>query len=571
MEREKRTTAYIKALTAETATVAGYGVIFGGEDLEGESFAQDTNFMLDLAPTKLVLYDHGLRNVDHVIGKTLTVEPDEMGLWVEAELDRNKAYVDLVVQLVEKGALGWSSGSVGHLTRRNGKSITQWPLIELSLTPTPAEPRLLGVELIKSLSASDPRYSVFLPEAARSAVVQETKAEDAALEPENLPIVSPPAPAGLATNLIKEINRMAEEEIETTEDVKIDVPALVNEAVTKAFAPVQTWLDQQPVKGAVIQIPNMNTKTSLGDSEVKAYAHYIRSGDDSGIRHMKASSNLPMVEGTPAQGGYVVPTGMYNQIVAKLREGALYTKIGVRQIPGKGLTVNVPIEGARDGAFVLTGEGATTDRDSPILGQAPMTLAKYTKRVELSWELMEDEDANLMSFLATWVGEGMAKTHNTLLVTEALANGTLGAPWTGGATPISADDIPELVYALPSGYEDGSVWIMKKSTEGIIRGKTGTNFQFVPTAPDGDAALSRRELWGFPLYNSEAVPASGASAKVALFGNFNYMGMRMAPDITFLRDPYSAAVTGQLRLHYYFRTVYKVLQAEAILYATQGT
>jgi HK97 family phage major capsid protein len=556
MERKKNTAATIKALTDDTATVAGYGVLFGGADLEGETFASDTDYMLDLAPTKLVFYDHTLGDVKHVIGKTISVEPDEFGLWVEAELDRHKAYVDYVVQLVEKGALGWSSGSVGHLTRRDGKTIKTWPIVEMSLTPTPAEPRTLGVELIKSLSATNSDFAVFLPEIARPAVVHETKAEDVAPQIDS---------SNEEHEMAEEIDKAAdalEEEV---------VTALVESAVTKAFAPVQAWLELQPVKSAVIQIPNTNTKTTLGDSEVKAMAHYIRTGDDGGIRSLKASSNNPLNETTPAQGGYAVPTGMLQQIIAKIRESALYPVIGVRQIPGKGLTVNVPTEGARDAAFVATGEAGTTDRDAPILAQAPMTLAKYTKRVELSWELMEDEDASLMTFLSAWVGDGIAKTHNTLLVTEALAAGTLGAPWTGGATPITADDIPELIYALPTGYETGAVWIMRKSTEGNIRGKTGNNFQFVPTAPDGPGALSRRELFGFPLYNSEAVPAIGASAKVAIFGNFAYMGMRMAPDITFIRDPYSAAITGQLRLHYYFRTVYKVLQAEAILYATQGT
>jgi HK97 family phage major capsid protein len=558
VEREQTTVAHIKSLTDDTATVAGYGVIYGGADLEGESFSPQTDFMLDLAPTKLVLYDHSLGEVKHVIGKTSLVEPDEFGLWIEAELDRHKSYVDMVLQLVERGALGWSSGSVGHLTRRNGKSITQWPIVELSLTPTPAEPRTLGVELIKSLAAVDASYQALLPETDRSSVVQSE-------EPVTVAVT-------ITKSISQETNPMADEETTVVETPpEVDVTALVKSTVTEAFAPFQSWLDQQPVKTAGIQVPNLNLKTQRGDDETKSYAHWIRTGDDGGIKHLKASNNTDMNVGTPADGGYAVPVGHYQQIIAKLRETALYPSLGVRQIPGKGTTVNVPIEGARDGAFVLTAEAATTDRDSPVIAQAPMTLLKYTKRLELSWELMEDEDSNLMSFLSTWVGEGMAITHNTLLVTEALAAGTLGAAWTGGATPISSDDIPELVYALPTSYETGAAWVMRKATEGVIRGKTGTNFQFVPTAPDGPGALSRRELWGFPLYNSQAMPAIGASAKVALFGNFSYMGMRMAPDITFLRDPYSAAITGQLRLHYYFRTVYKVLQAEAILYATQGT
>ena len=48
----------IKALTETTAIVAGYGVIFGGADLEGDTFTKSTNYMLDLVPAKPVCYDH---------------------------------------------------------------------------------------------------------------------------------------------------------------------------------------------------------------------------------------------------------------------------------------------------------------------------------------------------------------------------------------------------------------------------------------------------------------------------------------------------------------------------------
>jgi len=429
MTREQSALAHIKAITEDSVTVAGYGVIFGGADLEGESFSKSTDFMLDLAPSKLVFYDHTLGDVKHAIGKTSLVEADDFGLWVEAELDRHKSYVDMVMHLVEQGALGWSSGSVGHLTRRNGKSITQWPIVELSLTPTPAEPRTLGVELIKSLAALDASYRVLLPEDARPASVPSAKTEPAAADdPTNDDSTS------------KEINTM-DEETTTVAAPDLDIAAMVKAAVSEA-------IDKLPVKSADIAVPMVNTKTKLGDSETKAYVHWLRTGDDGGIKSLKASNNTDLNVGTPADGGYAVPTGHYQQISAKMRESALYGPLGVTQIPGKGTTVNAPIEGARDGAFVVTNEAATTDRDSPVIAQAAMTLLKYTKRLEISWELMEDEDSNLMAFLSDWVGEGMAITHNTLLVTEALANGTLGAAWTGGATPITADDLTTKLTAM---------------------------------------------------------------------------------------------------------------------------
>ena len=160
-----------------TATVGGYGVVFGGKDLEAETFTKDTDYMLDLVPEKLVLYDHAQRSdIGHKIGMVAndSISVDETGLWIQAELDKSAEYVGAVLKLVEAGALGWSSGSVAHLARRANGVIKTWPIVEFSLTPTPAEPRTLGVELIKSLAETNPEFKAFLPEAG-----QETCDEDA--------------------------------------------------------------------------------------------------------------------------------------------------------------------------------------------------------------------------------------------------------------------------------------------------------------------------------------------------------------------------------------------------------
>ena len=46
------TTVGIKSITDTTITVTGYGVVFGGVDLEGDTFERDTDYMLDLVPHK---------------------------------------------------------------------------------------------------------------------------------------------------------------------------------------------------------------------------------------------------------------------------------------------------------------------------------------------------------------------------------------------------------------------------------------------------------------------------------------------------------------------------------------
>ena len=79
-------------------------------------------------------------------------------------MQRSKQYVDQVLKLIEKGVLGWSSGSVSHVVRREGGLIKSWPVVEFSLTPTPCEPRTLGVERIKALAADNPEFKAFLPQ-----------------------------------------------------------------------------------------------------------------------------------------------------------------------------------------------------------------------------------------------------------------------------------------------------------------------------------------------------------------------------------------------------------------------
>jgi HK97 family phage major capsid protein len=306
-------------------------------------------------------------------------------------------------------------------------------------------------------------------------------------------------------------------------------------------------------------------KTKPGDSESRALAHYIRTGDLS--RELRASNDTDMNIGTPADGGYAVPTGHYQGIIAKRNEGMLAPRLGVLRIPGQGTTVNVTTDNGTANEFVSTNEGSAFDRDAAALGRVQMTLVKYTKKVQLSVELLRDEDANLLNFLNDYVGRAMAITHNKLLFTEVLANGT--SVTLGAAAAASAGDIPKVVYSLKSEYADAAKWVFPRANEGAYRALTGNNWQFVATPPGSVAGST---LWGFPVFNSEqAIAAIGAGNKSSVFGDFGYVGLRESSGFQILRDPYSAAGTGQVNLFYYFDAVYKVLQAEAVLYGKHPT
>lgn len=157
----------------ETMRIGAHLVLFGSADQTDISpltkdgrgrdyFDKNTDFGLiegkGVAP---VLYHHGLNPVlkgRHLAMADLTLVDD--GVWMEAELKSRDAYEKRIMQLVRQGKLGTSSGSPRDQTEREVKTNSQgetvhyvkkWPLgTDASLTPTPAEPRTMAME-IKSL------------------------------------------------------------------------------------------------------------------------------------------------------------------------------------------------------------------------------------------------------------------------------------------------------------------------------------------------------------------------------------------------------------------------------------
>jgi hypothetical protein len=145
--------------------VGGYLVLYGSPDATDASplrdyFTPETDFDLDAVGGKSrLLYHHGL---DRKIGNrkiglgNANLKADDVGIWLESQLNLRDAYEAKMFQMVQDKKLGLSSGTVNHLIRREKQSngsnkILAWPLgLDASLTPAPAEPRTQAVAL-KSL------------------------------------------------------------------------------------------------------------------------------------------------------------------------------------------------------------------------------------------------------------------------------------------------------------------------------------------------------------------------------------------------------------------------------------
>lgn len=310
------------------------------------------------------------------------------------------------------------------------------------------------------------------------------------------------------------------------------------------------------------------------DTPEGIFCRYVRSGDEGAERELRASNDTTMNITTAADGGNLVPTGHYRGIIERARPLALPILLNVQNIPGKGTTVNVPVDNEADsGVFVSTSESSGFDRDAPAVNKIAMTLVKYTKKVDLTYELLEDEDSRLLAFLENYVGSGYAATLNNLMIVEALADGTAALTLDANTT-IAAAEVPELFYKLSAEYARGGslAWVMARATEGVLAGLTSANrFLFAPTPGGMAEGTTWGRLWGVPLYTDSNMGAITASGKSMIIANWGYMGMRLEPAMTFLRDPYTRSSYGEIILNYYFRADFEVLQAGAFQYATHPT
>lgn len=580
----------------ETAIVGGYGVIFGGKDLVGETFTPATDFMLDAVPSKVVTYDHAMNEpIKHFIGKTIREEIDEKGIWVEAQLDKAKDYVAEVLKLVEDGALGWSSGSIGHLVQLQESLIKRWPIFEYALTPTPAEPRTLSAERIKALQEQYPDIALL-------------KSEDAGSPSGDASSIEASSKSDNKSKL--EVKEMTDEmkEVEETpkEQESLDAGA-VAAAVADALKPeikemvgeeMKAFVGSLPAKQETLVAPNVMKNAHLGDPDpVEDFYNWVATGKSKIKQHTNHAAELPVTEfvngvksvrnvkaalqeGADDEGGYLVPAGELGRIVAKRDEIALLPRVGASQFTTDRDVFNIPTEGTALTKFTIVAEegAVSAAQNEPTFGQVAVTIYKFMKVIKLSAEIDEDYNSGLAGFLADAIARAWAITENYYVQVGTGSSQPQGV-FVGGtagltldsASAIGASEVPELIGKLKQQYRPGAVMLWNRTTGAYLAGLTGNPFQFRQNPISNLTATGEDMGIGYPVIQTEDAAAIGASAKSMLFGNFALYGWVRNRSLRVERMNELYKGNDQIGLHAKFRAGGMVLQAEALQYATHPT
>lgn len=190
----------IKSLSADR--IGSYLCVWGSPfkaDLVDEFFTPHTKGLMDIfnAVGKLpAIYHHALDRTlkSAVIGLVDTMQPDDVGMWVEAQITQRSAYEQMIKPLIQKSMLGWSSGALpgGREVNKATGEITYWPIAEASMTPTPMEWRMSTQWPIGHIKAA---YQLAgLPDQYLSQIIKAASADryttELALEQERIRILS---------------------------------------------------------------------------------------------------------------------------------------------------------------------------------------------------------------------------------------------------------------------------------------------------------------------------------------------------------------------------------------------
>jgi len=250
--------------------VGGYLVVYSDaskKDLEGEYFTPETEFFTDIPDGLLklkTLYNHGFKEGTkfHNVGTFVSAKQDDIGLWVEAEIDMSNRYAEAIMKLVKDGRLGWSSGAIPHSVKvlPDGR-IAEWALVEGSLTVAPAMPFETKIHSQKSFDELLLREAVQEPiEAGQDEttdavnVSKSTMMESAEMTPEELQAMI----SKIVADQLKELGVAPADATAMTEEVvddmkqnmpedpdKMDYEELAEKASQKTFALFKKWSETQ--------------------------------------------------------------------------------------------------------------------------------------------------------------------------------------------------------------------------------------------------------------------------------------------------------------------------------------
>ena len=329
--------------------------------------------------------------------------------------------------------------------------------------------------------------------------------------------------------------------------------------VTDRLAQIETRLNR----------PGQSEQRNDEDTEMRAFLDYARRG-------VMAPEHRALDTGTTggATGGFTVPDNFVAELLRNIVQFSPIRSVA-RVMSVASANVKLPKRtGTMSAAWVDEGDDST--ETSPTFGQVNVPIFEARCYTDISNQLLEDSGLDLASELAFDAAEEFGRLEGVAFVNGTgtgqpsgiLADATIksGAKISGNASTLGtapADLLIDLFYSLKPFYRATSTWGMNGTTIATVRKLKDSTGQYLwqPPLQAGEPAT----LLGRPVIELPDMDDVAAGKFPIILGDFA-QAYRIVDRIQLsaLRDPFSAAVSSQVRFHWRRRVGGAVVKAEAM-------
>ncbi|WP_316014564.1 phage major capsid protein [Roseobacter sp. HKCCA0434] len=326
---------------------------------------------------------------------------------------------------------------------------------------------------------------------------------------------------------------------------------------------IQTKLNEQESRLTMMQTktarPALSVSADLDLPHKKAFAAYLRSGEDEGLRGLGIEEKGLSTQ-VSAEGGYLVDP-QTSETVQGVLLGASSLRSIANVVNVEASAFDVLIDHNDTGAGWSDETANAVETGAPQLERISIPLHELSAMPKASQRLLDDSAFDVEGWLAARIADKFARAESVSFISgdgvgkpkgimsyTAVANdnyawGSLGYVATGTDGDFSstdpADAIVDLVYALGAQYRANATFVMNSKTAGAVRKMKDADGRFLWT--DTLAAGEPARLMGYPVLICEDMPDIAAGATAIAFGDFmNGYTIAERPDMRILRDPFSA-------------------------------
>lgn len=532
--------------------VRGKGVFFDRKDIDGDSFAKDTDFQLDLVPSKPVFYRHrGDAAIKERIGSVIATEFDDDGIWFEAQLDGSRRYMKAVKRLIDLGVMGMSTGTAPHMIDKKETGLIEtWPIIELSLTPTPAEPHTIGVQALKEMalaleeiestveSQDEPQTESESDDSASSeAPVDESSDEDVENKQSDNEDKDPQTePGQKGVTIIMAEEKTLEQRLADTIDGLTMRQDKAEEGVKSLSEQMTKLLDAIEGNSRIMGAGYVTQDGGDADKHVKSFGDFLMAVYRKDVKRLstvyKATKDLG--EGSGTTGGYLVPeeystsllqvAHMNNEITSRVqvipvsRDSGRWPALDQYITPTAGSGQTATAAGV---VATPKSAGQELDKTEPSFEMLEWRLHKVGGYTEVDNELLDDSPMSIEALLrGLFVVAIGAKNERNILRGSGVGEplGILNSTAFVNVTPATDNSFtwPDVgnMFAKYRGAGGTPYWLIHQSVWPDIMSMESSTGATVWQA--NAAAGSPATINGIGILSSEHLPQANNSGNVVL-------------------------------------------------------